>query len=101
MLLCSTLNQIQISELVLGVAVLRLPGGPGQGGEPGGDHRPRAGQHPPRAVDRLRPPGRRLARQQGWEFMSCSHCQELGQLASWLLISYTRVNNQLGLKSAS
>ena len=23
---------------------------------------------------------------QGWKFMSCSHCQELGQQASWLLI---------------
>ena len=29
---------------------------------------------------------------QGWKFMSCSHCQELGQKASWLLICCTRVN---------
>ena len=28
----------------------------------------------------------------GWKFMSCSHCQELGQQASWLLIGCTRVN---------
>ena len=25
-------------------------------------------------------------RAQGWRFMSCSHCQELGQQASWFLI---------------
>ena len=25
---------------------------------------------------------------QGWKFMSCSHCQELGQQASWLLIDW-------------
>ena len=30
----------------------------------------------------------------GWKFMSCTHCQELDQQASWLLIGYTRVNNQ-------
>ena len=30
---------------------------------------------------------------QGWKFMSCSHCQELCQPASWLLISFTRMNN--------
>ena len=30
---------------------------------------------------------------QGWKFMSCSDCQELGQQASWLLIGYMRVNN--------
>ena len=29
----------------------------------------------------------------GWKFMSCSHCQELGQQASWLVIGCTRVNN--------
>ena len=34
------------------------------------------------------------ARDQGWKFMSRSHGQELGQQASWLLIGYTRVNNQ-------
>ena len=28
------------------------------------------------------------------KFMSCTHCQEWGQQASWLLIGYTRVNNQ-------
>ena len=28
---------------------------------------------------------------QGWKFISC---QELRQVASWLLIGYTRVNNQ-------
>ena len=27
---------------------------------------------------------------QGWKFMSCSHCQELGQQASWLLIGCSR-----------
>ena len=31
---------------------------------------------------------------QGWKFMSRSHCQKLCQWASWLLIGYTRVNNQ-------
>ena len=31
---------------------------------------------------------------QGRKFMSCSHCQELGQQASWLLIGCTRVNSQ-------
>ena len=32
---------------------------------------------------------------QGWKFMSCiSHCQELCQQASLLLIGWTRVNNQ-------
>ena len=31
---------------------------------------------------------------QGWKFMSCSHCQKLGQQASWLLIGCTRVKNQ-------
>ena len=34
------------------------------------------------------------AEYQGWKFMSCSQCQDLGQQASWLLIGYTRVNNQ-------
>ena len=29
--------------------------------------------------------------QLGWKFMSCSHCQELGQQAGWLLIGYIRV----------
>ena len=28
---------------------------------------------------------------QGWKLMSCSHCQEMDQQASWLLIGYTRV----------
>ena len=28
------------------------------------------------------------------KFMSCSHCQELCQQESWLLIGWTRVNNQ-------
>ena len=32
---------------------------------------------------------------QGWKFMSCRHCQELCQQASWLLLGCTRVNNQL------
>ena len=27
---------------------------------------------------------------QGWKFMSCSHCQELVQQASWLLIGFTQ-----------
>ena len=31
---------------------------------------------------------------QGWKFMSCGHCQELGQQASGHLIGCTRVNNQ-------
>ena len=31
---------------------------------------------------------------QGWKLISCSHCQELCQQASWLLIGCTRVNNQ-------
>ena len=31
---------------------------------------------------------------QGWKFTSCCHCQDLAQQASWLLIGYTRVNNQ-------
>ena len=39
--------------------------------------------------------------QQGWKFISCSHCQELGQQASWLLIGCTRVNNQSEARSAS
>ena len=33
---------------------------------------------------------------QGWKFMSSSHCQELGQQASWLLIGYTTTNQKLG-----
>ena len=38
------------------------------------------------------PPCRRPAPadHQGWKFMSCSHCQELGQQANWLLIGCTR-----------
>ena len=31
---------------------------------------------------------------QGWKFMGCSHCQELCQQASWLLIGCTKVNDQ-------
>ena len=31
---------------------------------------------------------------QGWKFMSCSQCQELGQQANWLLIGCTRGNDQ-------
>ena len=38
---------------------------------------------------------------QGWKFMSCSHCQEVGQQASWPLIGCTRVNVQLEARSAS
>ena len=30
----------------------------------------------------------------GWKFMSCSYCQDLCHQASWLLIGYTRENNQ-------
>ena len=37
----------------------------------------------------------------GWKFMSNSHCRELCQQASWLLISFTRVNNQSEARSAS
>ena len=36
----------------------------------------------------------RFAAEQGWKFMSCSHCQELCQQTSWLLIGCKRVNNQ-------
>ena len=38
---------------------------------------------------------------QGWKFMSCSHCQELCQQASWLPIDCTIVNNQSEARSAS
>ena len=38
---------------------------------------------------------------QGWKFMNCIHCQELGQQASWLLIGCTRVNNQSRARSVS
>ena len=31
---------------------------------------------------------------QEWKFMSCSHCKELCQQASWLLIGCPRVYNQ-------
>ena len=34
-----------------------------------------------------------LRNKQGWKLMRLSHCQELGQQASLLLIGYTRVNN--------
>ena len=37
--------------------------------------------------------GERRSLRQGWKLMSCSHCQELCQQASWLLIGCTRVNN--------
>ena len=37
---------------------------------------------------------RRMLAALGWKFMSCSHCQELCQQASWLLIGSTRVINQ-------
>ena len=30
---------------------------------------------------------------QGWKFMSGSHCQELCQQGSWLVIGWTRVKN--------
>ena len=39
--------------------------------------------------------------EQGWKFFSFSHCQELCQQASWLLIGGTRVNNQSEARSAS
>ena len=42
-----------------------------------------------------------LAYTKGWQLLSCSHCQELGQYASWLLIGYTRGNNQSEDRSAS
>ena len=32
---------------------------------------------------------------QGWKLMCCSHCQELCQQASWLLIGLTRVDNDI------
>ena len=44
---------------------------------------------------------RARASRQGWKFISYSHCQKLGQQASWLLISYTRVNNQSEERSAN
>ena len=43
---------------------------------------------------------RKLTDLQGRKFMSCSHFQELCQQASWLLIGYTRVNNQSAARSA-
>ena len=39
------------------------------------------------------------AGRQGWKFMSCCHCQELCQQASWLLIGCTRGNNQSEARS--
>ena len=45
--------------------------------------------------------GHKVCVVQGWKFMSCSHCQELCQQASWLLIGCTRVNNQPEARSAS
>ena len=39
--------------------------------------------------------------QQGWKLMSCTHCQELGQQASWLLNGCTRVNNKSEAMKAS
>ena len=36
---------------------------------------------------------------QGWKFMSCSHCQEVCQQVSWLLIGCTKVNNQSKARS--
>ena len=41
------------------------------------------------------------SRYQGWNFVSCSHCQELCQPASWLLIGCTIVNNQSEARSES
>ena len=38
---------------------------------------------------------------QGRKLMSCSHCQEMGQQASWLLIGYTRMKNQSEDNSAN
>ena len=40
-------------------------------------------------------------REQGWKFMGCSHCQELGPQASWLLIGCTRMNNKSEARLAS
>ena len=42
--------------------------------------------------DQLRGEGR--VSRQGRKFLSCSHCQKLGQQASWLLIGSTRVNTE-------
>ena len=42
-----------------------------------------------------------LACEQGWKFMSCSHCQEFCQQADWLLIGCTRVINESDARSAS
>ena len=42
-----------------------------------------------------------MVKEQGWKFTSCSHCQELGQQVSWLLIGCTRVNDQSEARSAS
>ena len=44
--------------------------------------------------------GGRRRRLQGWKFVSCRHCQELGQQASWLLIGCTRVINQSEARTA-
>ena len=36
---------------------------------------------------------RNLLHNQGWKFMSCSHCQKMCQQTSWLLIGCSSVNN--------
>ena len=38
---------------------------------------------------------------QGWIFMSCSHCQEWCQQASWLMIGCTKVNDQSEARTVS
>ena len=39
--------------------------------------------------------------EQGWKFMSCGHCRDFGQQASWLLIGCKRVNKQSEARLAS
>ena len=44
---------------------------------------------------------RLLWNHQGRKLLSCSHCQGLGQQASWLLIGFSSVNDQSEARSAS
>ena len=80
--------------------------------EEGGGHAPPCWSGPIPPEDYADEEGRRLKlenggvvtagqQQQGWKFLSCSQCEELGQQASWLLIGCTRVNNQSEARSAS
>ena len=65
----------------------------------------------PKRLESARSPKRKRLRIGSWRsrirrardenLSSCSHCQELGQQASWLLIGCTRVNNQSEARLAS